>query len=283
MKLWIMRAPKRYPVPPNQFGCGGVLRSMNVRKRFAATALFIAALPSPRVAPFAQTAFDVASVRENTDPGTPQRLLRTPDGGLTAQHFPARFLITIAFRLQPYQLVGLPGWADRAYYDVRAKPAPGSSTTRDQMSDMLQALLVDRFKLTFHREKREMEGYVLVRVKPDSLGPGMNVSAIDCEKTPAAKPCLVIGDASSAFVVSGAPIWTLQQQLVAEVNAPIDDQTGLTATYDFNLPWSRDLTAPSDVPAIFTALQEQLGLKLERRRVVAEVFVIDMFERPTTN
>jgi uncharacterized protein (TIGR03435 family) len=148
---------------------------------------------------------------------------------------------------------------------------------------MLQSLLADRFKLKFHREKRQMDGYVLVRARPNELGPGLKPSALDCEKTPAAKPCLVVGDASSTFILSGAPIWTLQQQLVAEVNAPVDDQTGLTDTYDISLRWSRDPNAASDLPGLFTALQEQLGLRLERRRVVADVFVVDNFERPSAN
>ncbi len=78
-------------------------------------------------------------------------------------------------------------------------------------------------------------------------------------------------------------IWSLQQRLIAEINAPIEDETGLTATYDIDFRWSSDPTAASDVPALFTALQEQLGLKLERRRVVAELFVVDNFERPTAN
>jgi uncharacterized protein (TIGR03435 family) len=177
----------------------------------------------------------------------------------------------------------MPGWTERAFYDITAKPAPGSATTRDQMSDMFQSLLVDRFKLRFHREKREMDGYVLVRATRDALGPGLKVSAIDCEKTPAAKPCLIAGDASSAFVASGALIWSLQQRLVADVNAPIDDQTGLTASYDIDLRWSRDSTVASDLPGLFTALQEQLGLRLERRRVVVDIFVVDNFERPTGN
>jgi len=255
---------------------------VNARNQRALMAL-LAGLLFARVPAFGQIAFDVASIRENTDTAAPQRLMRTPEGGLTAQHFPARFLITIAYRLQPFQLSGAPGWVERTYFDIAAKPAAGSSTSREQMPDMLQALLVERFKLRFHREKRQIDGYALVRVKPGALGPGLKVSAINCEQTPPAKPCLQFRDAPSTFVIPGSPIWSLQQRLIAEVNAPIEDETGLTATYDIDLRWSSDPTAASDVPALFTALQEQLGLKLERRRVAAELFIVDNFERPTAN
>jgi uncharacterized protein (TIGR03435 family) len=230
--------------------------------------------------PFAQVRFDVASVRENTRPDGVERLRRTPDGGVTAEHFQARFLITIAYQLQPFQLVGAPGWANEAFYDITAKPAAGSGTTLADMNAMLQALMVERFGLRFHRENRAMDGFALVPVKKGTLGPAMKVSAIDCEQTPALPQCRTSGNASNAFVVSGAPMWTLLQRLVAEVNAPVDDVTGLTGVYDINLRWASDPTATGDLPSLFTGLQEQLGLKLERRRVTAEVFVVDRFERP---
>lgn len=231
-------------------------------------------------APLAQVTFDVASIRENTRPDGVERLRRTPDGGVATEHVRARFLITVAYQLQPFQLIGVPGWANETFYDITAKPASGSATTRTDMNAMLQALLVDRFKLRSHRENRSMDGFALVQVKKGTLGPAIKVSDLDCEKTPALRPCQTFGDAGSTFVISGAPISTLLQRLTAEVNAPVDDETGLMGTYDMNLRWSSELTANSDLPSLFTALQEQLGLRLERRRITAEVFVVDQFERP---
>lgn len=231
----------------------------------------------------AQLAFDVASVRENTNPAAPQQLRRTPDGGLTAQHVPARFLVTIAYGLQPFQLIGMPSWSGTTYYDITAKPAPGSPTTRDQMSEMLQALLVDRFKLQFRRENRQIDGFALVRLKPGALGPALKPSDIDCDKTPAERRCNVMAGTGGTFVIAGASMWTLVQRLVPELNAPVLDETGLTGTYDLNLRWSADATATSEFPALPTALQEQLGLRLERRRVVSDAFVVERFDRPTPN
>lgn len=242
------------------------------------TSLLIASFLTAAVC--TQVAFDVASIRENKQPDGVDRLRRTPDGGVATEHFRARFLITIAYQLQPFQLVGVPGWANETFYDITAKPASDATTTRTEMNAMLQALLVDRFRLRYHRENRLMDGFALVQLRKGTLGPALKVSEIDCEKTPALRPCQTFGDAGSTFVISGATIWSLLQRLVAEVNAPIDDDTGLMGTYDINLRWSSDLTATSDLPSLFTALQEQLGLRLERRRVTAEVFVVDRFERP---
>jgi len=265
----------------NRFRRRGVCISVTGDK-YRATALAVLALAGA-VAAHAQLAFDVASVRENTNPGAPQQLRRTPDGGLTAQRFPARFLVTIAYGLQPFQLIGMPSWSSATYYDITAKPAPGSPTTRDQMSEMLQALLVDRFTLQFRRESRQIDGFALVRLKPGALGPSLKPSDIDCEKTPAERRCNVMVGAGSTFVIAGASMWPLIQRLVPELNAPVVDETGLTGTYDIALRWSADATASSEFPAVPTALQEQLGLRLERRRVEVDMFVVERFERPTPN
>lgn len=229
----------------------------------------------------AQITFDVASVRENTQPDAPSGLRRSPDGSVRAERMRARFLITIAYGLQPFQLVGTPAWADDTYYDVNAKPAPASSTSREQMSDMLQALLVERFKLTFHRETRLVDGFALVQIQRGTPGRDLKASALDCEKTPAIRACAQGGISGTAFRASGVPMWSLVQQLVAAVNGPVADETGLSGTYDIDLRWSNDASPTDQLPSLFTAIQEQLGLRLERRRVSAEMFVVDRFERPT--
>jgi uncharacterized protein (TIGR03435 family) len=239
-----------------------------------ATVLLVAAAST------AQITFEVASVRENTQPGGPSGLRRSPDGAVRAERMRARFLITIAYGLQPFQLVNTPAWSNDAYYDINAKPAPGSATSREQMADMLQALLAERFKLAFHREVRLVDGFALVRVRPGALGPELKVSAIDCDKTPALRACAQTMGAPNALSASGAPMYVLIQQLIAAVNAPVEDETGLSGTYDINLRWSNDASPTDDLPSLFTAIQEQLGLRLERRRVNAAMFVVDRLERP---
>ena len=231
--------------------------------------------------PAAQVTFEVASIKENREPGAAGGLRRAPDGSLRAERFRARFLLTIAYRLQPFQLVGVPDWTNDTYYDINAKPAAGSPTSRDQMSDMLQALLVDRFTLAFHREVRATDGFALVPIKRGTLGRDLKVSSVDCDQTPEARPCRQLISTPNTFTISGASMSVLVRELVAAVNAPVADETGLSGTYDFNLRWSADATAADDLPSLFTALQEQLGLKLEADRGPVDVVVIDSVQPPT--
>ena len=228
-----------------------------------------------------QAAFDAASIKESAvaDGGT-MRLM--PDGGIRVQHLSARVLITIGYQLQPYQLVNAPGWASEAFYDIEAKPAAAS--TRDQTFAMLQALLVERFRLAFHRESRQVDGFAMVRVRPDRLGPDLRPSDVDCEKAFASTPrCRQGGITTEAMTAVGAPMWNLLQLVIAKVGAPVSDETGLAGPYDFQLRWSNEVAPSDDRLSIYTALQEQLGLKLERRRVTTEVVVVDRLERPTPN
>jgi uncharacterized protein (TIGR03435 family) len=146
---------------------------------------------------------------------------------------------------------------------------------------MLQALLVERFRLTFHRESREVDGFALVRVRPDRLGPDLKLSELNCERDMATTPeCRQGGISLDTVTLFGAPVWNLLQLVVSKVGAPVSDETGLTGTYDMSLRWSNEVAPSDDQLSIYTALQEQLGLRLERRRVTADVVVVERLERP---
>ena len=93
--------------------------------------------------------------------------------------------------------------------------------------------------------------------------------------------CRQGGITVDTLTVFGAPMWNLLQVVIAKVGAPVSDETGLTGTYDMQLRWSNEIAPGDDRPSIYTALQEQLGLRLERRRVTTEVLVVDRLERPT--
>jgi uncharacterized protein (TIGR03435 family) len=249
------------------------------------TTLFVAVvLLLFHLTPSAQLAFDVASVKENKTIAGGGSMRLMPGGGITTQHIPARSLITIAYHLQPFQLSGAPAWAAETYYDVIAKPA--EKATREQSFEMLQALLVDRFKLVFHRETREVDGFALVQARSGVPGPNLRQSLVDCEKAFATTPRCKEGGIThsptgNSMKAVGAPIWSLLQVIVGQVGAPVSDDTKLTGTFDFDIQWSNDVAAANDLTSIYTALQEQLGLKLEKRRVSAEMFVVDRFERAT--
>ncbi len=229
----------------------------------------------------AQVEFDAASIKESKTASTGGTMRLMPGGGITA-HLPARQFITIGYKLQPYQLVGAPDWTRTIYWDVVAKPAAASA--REQTFTMLQALLKDRFKFAFHRETRQVDGFSLVRLKTDTLGPNLHPSAFNCEANFASTPkCREGGITTGSLKATGAPIWNLLQMLIAEVGGPVDDNTQMTGTFDLELRWSNELAPADNLPTIFTAVQEQLGLKLERRKVTVEVVVVDHIERPESD
>ena len=231
--------------------------------------------------PSGQAAFDVASIKESKSLASGGGMRLMPDGGIRAQHIPARFLITIAFDLKGFQLIGAPDWLATTYYDVSAKPE--GTATRAQTFAMLQQLLIDRFKLVYHREPREIDGYSLVQARPGTLGPNMKPSALDCSQPPAATTprCREGRITETSMKGSGVSTWNLLLVLAAEIGAPIVDNTQLTGTFDVDLRWSTEMAPANDLPTISTAIQEQLGLKLERARVTSEAFIIDRIERPT--
>ena len=230
----------------------------------------------------AQLQFDVASIKESTslDAGGTMRFL--PDGGIRGQNLPARSLVTTAYQLQPYQLVGAPDWARNTRYDIEARPS--DVATQEQSLAMLQALLVQRFRLAFHRESRQVDGFALVRARESALGPNLRPSNVDCEKAFSSTPrCREGAITSDTMKAVGAPMSRLVQLVISHVGAPVSDETQLAGTYDFDLRWSNEVAPPDDRQTIYTALQEQLGLKLERRRVMVVVLIIDRMERASSN
>ena len=166
----------------------------------------------------AQLAFDVASIKESQslDAGGSLRLM--PGGGLTARHIPVRTLINVAYHLQPFQVVDAPQWTRERYYDVTARPA--GAATREQTFLMLQALLTDRFKLAFHRENRQLDGFALVRAGTGPLGPGLRATSVDCGARATIAPQCRDGEiTSSSMRAFGVPIWSVLQLVISEVGA----------------------------------------------------------------
>jgi uncharacterized protein (TIGR03435 family) len=245
----------------------------------------------------AQKSFDVVSVKPNDSRG-PSDLKVTPQR-FSWTNASLRQLIQVAYDVRPYQLVALPAWADSADFDVVATTDVSSSP--QQMNAMLQRLLADRFDLAVHREQRDLPGYALVLARRDGkLGSGIHQSTKDCETT-GQKPLdsaaaqteyaacspqmgltrMKLGGYSMSFLAGG---------LKRILEKPVVDKTGLSGTFDIELMWTPDPTmlpagvpapnVPSGGPSIFTALEEQLGLKLISDRAPVEVLVIDRLSRP---
>jgi uncharacterized protein (TIGR03435 family) len=222
-------------------------------------------------------------------------MVAQPGGPFIAANVPLRHLIRVAFQLQDNQIVGGPGWIDTDRFDIEAKPPAASAVPGVEWLQMLQSLLADRFKLTTHRETRELPVFALVHIRGDgSLGSGMRPTTCpDLEidfKQP--RPCANIGYSTGFLTLRGAPLNSFTQELARYMDRMVIDRTGLDGRYDIDLKWSpveQQLgvapvpPTPQDRPAISTALQEQLGLRLESTRAPVEVLVIDRVEPPTPN
>jgi len=232
---------------------------------------------------FAQIAFDAASVKIN-DTGAGETSAHSNAAGLQMTNVTLRFCIERAYRMSEPQVIG-PAWLDSDRFDINAK-AP-ASTADSQIPDMLQALLLDRFKLAAHHETRQLTAFALVPAK------GSAKLTRDDSATGGGSFSTGPGTASATSVTMGRLTEFLAGPR-AGLGLPVVDQTGLTGRYTFTLRWTPEGTSPSQreengravdaPPSIFTALQEQLGLKLEKRKLPVDVLVIDHAERiPTAN
>jgi uncharacterized protein (TIGR03435 family) len=192
-------------------------------------------------------------------------------------------LIMYAYDLKGgYQLSGGPSWAihpqtDGDYYDISAKAEGADVLAQSLARQLLQTLLADRFQLRLHREMREMPVYALVVGK---AGPKLKESAPDATLRMTAS--VSVTTVTSIFTKSQMD--SLVRVLSGAADRPVLDQTGLTGFYDYKVEFARDpASAESSAPSIFTAVQEQLGLKLEPEKGSIEVLVIDHADRPSEN
>ena len=215
-----------------------------------------------------------------------------PGGRFTAINIPLRFVIRTAYRLQDDQVVGGPGWLNTDRFDILAKAEP-TVPPFVQLLPMMRAWLADRFKLAVHSEARELPVYALIVAKNDgTFGPRFRVTECPLPQN-GARPCANISQGLGRLTLRGMPMTDLLQFLAPVTNRVVIDRTGLTGRYDVDLEWQPDHlpqrppgaadVAPIDTnrPSIFTAVQEQLGLKLESTKAPVEVIVIDHVEQPT--
>jgi uncharacterized protein (TIGR03435 family) len=205
------------------------------------------------------------------------------------------------YRIQPYQLVGGPDWLSTDRWDIVAK-ADGDPPP-ERMIEMMKTLIKDRFRLVMHLETREMPVYALVLAKADgSFGPQLHRSTTDCTaifagaRARGTVPTAPRGGPLCGTNMTPGGMWTsattmgdLARNLSTVAGRTVIDKTGLSGVFDLELTWSGDAAEGnavanpaivSDSPSLFTAVQEQLGLKLEPQRAPVEVLVIDSAERP---
>jgi uncharacterized protein (TIGR03435 family) len=252
--------------------CGCVLSCM--ARIFVLSALAV-------VAAFAQTpvTFEVASVRPHVaqgdagSEGSSTNVL--PGGRLSCRNVNVRKLIRNAFQVEDSEMNGAPGWVDSASYDIEAKTTGGVEVTRDNIGELMEALLVSRFQLQYHREMRETTVFTLEVAKD---GAKFKPSASDTKPSMSA-------NSTSATVTLHASRISLKDfagTLARQTGRPVVDQTGLAGEFDFDLVWSRDEAVDATAPSVFAALQG-LGLRLVSGKGQVGIIVIDKVERPSEN
>jgi len=188
-------------------------------------------------------------------------------------------IITVIYGVQVKQVVGGPEWMSKDRYDISGVPDMPGDPNVAQFRSMFKKLLADRFHLVMHTEKREMPIYAITAAKG---GPHLKVARPDED--------LNAGNSGDGGVrtmkFTNMPMSVFAQNIQIHEDRPVVDQTGLSGRYDFTLSWTYDLSregAPGAPPSLYTAMKEQLGLKIDAVKGMAEVLVIDRLERPSEN
>ncbi len=270
--------------PPNNEMIISMHQNSQHRHHHRSRAPRIVAVALAIVPAFAQT-FEVATVKP-ASPNAPGTMINWRDAshghGFVAENYSLRQLITAAYGIRDHQLTGGPAWIGNDRFDIVGKPQTPAASGPEGIATlklMLQVLLADRFHLTVRRDTREMPVYFMVVAKggarlresaPGSIGAGQSAGM-------------------GWFKASNNHIGDFVQTLAGMVSRSVIDKTGLTGEYDFRVDYAPDVSAAPEPgstpekPSLFTALQEQLGLKLEPGRAPVEMFVVEHAEKPTEN
>ena len=282
----------------------------------AAASLLAVPLAAQKAAP----AFEVASIKPNRTVGVPQRFQAAPGGRYTFTAYTLKSLVDVSHQRSAFdhrEMVGGPPWIDTDRFDVMVKAEDGAVLSDPDgfpgpVFAMLRALLTERFGLVTHNEVRERPVYTLTLARAGHrLGAGLRPTGTDCAEAmrklvaplPGAAPSrdappCTFGGAPGRTVGNNVSLAMLASVLSSNVGRPVIDRTGVAGYFDFTLDYTPDVgvrglgpatpqtgaaPAAGDAPSLFTALQEQLGLKLEATRAPVDVLVIDRATQPTEN
>jgi uncharacterized protein (TIGR03435 family) len=238
----------------------------------AVLCLAAAALAQPRDA---HPTFEAASVKLNTS-GDGSSSSHGTKGQIVMNNMTLKRLIERAYGVLPFQVAG-PAWMETVHVDIVAKYPP--DTQEADRSLMLRALLEDRLKLTVHRESKDLPGYALTVAKS-----GFKLKPAE----PGSSDTSVNGGRIRTLTAKRTSMEYLASLIARNLGEAVVDKTGVQGAYDFELRWNADdqnaTGVDADVPSIFTALQETLGLRLQSQKVAGEIIVVDHVERvPTEN
>jgi uncharacterized protein (TIGR03435 family) len=238
----------------------------------------------------ASETFEVATIKPvASDAKAGRFIIMQGEHRFVVKDYTLKLLIAAAYDLNPKAIAGGPGWIESDHYDILAITPGDVRPNREQQMAMLRTLLSDRFKLTFHREQKVFSIYELEVAKS---GPKLKQST-----APTNDPAALISTVYPQRIVlparnaTMAEFTSLLQRAV--LDRPVVDKTSLSGRYDFTLEWAPDETqfggevpkAPGDAPSppFFSAIQQQLGLKLEATRGPIEAFAVEQVERPSAN
>jgi uncharacterized protein (TIGR03435 family) len=220
--------------------------------------------------------FEVASIKPH--PGMVSRSgLSFKGTRVTVETMNMESLLAFAYDLKGFQITGGPEWVKSEHWDITAKAEGDAVLTEKQVKQMTQTLLAERYALKLHRATAELPVYLLSVAKG---GPKLK------ESSPDARYLLNIrGGRTMEITATKSSIPHLVDQLSGNLDRPVLDKTGLTGNYDYKMEWATDPAseADSNAPSIFTAAQEELGLKLEPKKAPVEVLVIDQVTKPSEN
>ena len=274
------------------------------RLAFVILCSFTAILTAQQAVP----AFEVVSIKRNVS-GTGNFMGVQPGGRFSAINMSVRQVILRAFAVQSFQLVGESDRLQSERYDIQAKAPDGIAMTGDAINTMLQAMFADRFKLKVRRETRESPIYELVVGRSDRrLGEKLQQTSADCARDLGrgtqpdgaligpndAIPCGAMMIGGNRVAAGGQTMARLATMLAPRVQRIVVDKTDLAGLYNFDLQFQPDPLSPAStadgpirmyvvanqVPPLMTAIQEQLGLKLQSARGPVEYVVIESLERP---
>jgi uncharacterized protein (TIGR03435 family) len=270
---------------------GGHSMPLNLTRATPQTAWVIPEPPPPMkpMAADASPEFEVATIKPSK-PDQPGKGFRVKGRNFSTMNTSLNDILMFAYSVQARQILGGPPWMGTEKFDIEAKPDGEGQPNDKQWKTMLQKLVVERFKLKFHHEQKELSVYALVVGKN---GPKLTKSQGDPNGLPGlffrglgVLPAVNATMADFAGVMQGAVL-----------DRPVVDQTGLKGRFDFMLKWTPDESqfqgmgikvpppsnAPDAPPGLFTAIQEELGLKLEATKAPVDVLVIDHVEKPSEN
>jgi uncharacterized protein (TIGR03435 family) len=235
-------------------------------------------------------AFDVATIKPADTDAKGRYLIMQGTNRFIGKDYSLKLLIAAAYGLNPRTISGGPGWVESDHYDIVAVTPGDVRPSYDEQMTMLRSLLTERFKLTFHREKKDFSIYQLEVAKS---GPKLKASTAAPDDPATVGPGVVYPN-RIVLPARNAAISNFTMLLQrAILDRPVVDKTGLTGRYDFDLEWAPDETQfGGDVPSasaaapsvpLFIAVEQQLGLKLVATRGPVDALVVDSVEKPTAN